>query len=260
MNSMFSSSTLACLPSLYNNPKPYKQLPHFSFTNHRLSSLSIQSTSTSRKSTVCAVPPSEGTVSIINFEDFVEKDWSFLDADDISTDEAFKQNIDRIISAGKVGDDSKILISTGSEQFVDRVVDTCSCKLLLVVHDSLFTLACIKEKYDTVKCWQGEMIYVPEKWAPFDVVFLYFLPALPFELDQVFGALSKVCSQGARIVISHPKGREMLEKQKAEYPDVVVSGLPDKPTLESVASHNSFTMVDFVDQPDFYIAVLEHTK
>ncbi|KAJ0793564.1 hypothetical protein HanOQP8_Chr01g0030801 [Helianthus annuus] len=68
------------------------------------------------------------------------------------------------------------------------------------------------------------------------------------------------CWAGARIVISHPKGREMLEKQKAEYPDVVVSGLPDKPTLESVASHNSFTMVDFVDQPDFYIAVLEHTK
>ncbi|KAI7729226.1 hypothetical protein M8C21_015708 [Ambrosia artemisiifolia] len=260
MTSMFSSPSLSCLPSLCHNPKSYKQLPHFSFTNHWLSSLSIQSTFTSLKPTVCAVTPSEGTVPVINFEDFVEKDWSFLDADDINTDECYKQNIDRIISAGKVGEDSKILISTGSEGFVDRVVDTCSCKQLLVVHDSLFTLACIKEKYDTVKCWQGELIFVPDKWAPFDVVFLYFLPALSFELNQIFGALSKVCSQGARIVISHPKGREMLEKQKAEYPDVVVAGLPDKPTLDNVASDHSFTMVDFVDQPGFYIAVLEHTK
>ncbi|KAI3826346.1 hypothetical protein L1987_00393 [Smallanthus sonchifolius] len=260
MDLMYSPSSLSCLPSLYNTPKPYKQLSHFSFTNHQLSSLSIQPTFTTLKSTVCAVTPSEGTVSTINFEDFVEKDWSFLDADDINSDEFYKQNIDKIISAGKVGEDSKVLISTGSEGFVDRVVDTRSCKQLLVVHDSLFVLACIKEKYDKVKCWQGELIFVPEKWAPFDVVFLYFLPALTFELNQVFGALSKVCAQGARIVISHPKGREMLEKQKAEYPDVVVSDLPDKPTLESVVSHHSFTIVDFVDQPGFYIAVLEDTK
>lgn len=65
---------------------------------------------------------------------------------------------------------------------------------------------------------------------------------------------------GARIVISHPKGREMLVQQKSEYPDVVVSDLPDKATLESVATNQPFTLVDFVDQPGFYLAVLEHTK
>lgn len=196
MNSICSPSSVSCLPSLCSNPTPYKCLSHFSLTNHRISSLSIQSISSSTKSTICAVTPSEGTVSVINFEDFVEKDWSFLDADDISSDEVYKQNTDCIISAGKVGEDSKILISTGSEGFVDRVDNTCSYKQLLVVHDSLFVLACIKEKYDKIKCWQGELVFVPEKWAPFDVVFLYFLPALPFELGQVFGALSKVCSPG----------------------------------------------------------------
>lgn len=260
MNSIILPSSLSCLPSLYNNPTTYKCSSHLSSINHRFSSLSIQSTYVSPKSTICSVTPSEGTVSVINFEDFVEKDWSFLDADDIDTDEVYKQNTDRIISAGKVGEDSKLLISTGSEGFVDRVVDTCSCKQLLVVHDSLFVLAGIKEKYDKVICWQGELIFVPEKWVPFDVVFLYFLPALPFELSQVFDALSKACSPGARIVISHPKGREKLDQQKAEYPDVVVTDLPDKPTLESVAYHHSFTMVDFIDQPDFYLAVLEHTR
>ncbi|XP_071688270.1 uncharacterized protein, partial [Rutidosis leptorrhynchoides] len=216
--------------------------------------------SASIKSTICAVTPSEGTVSVINFEDFVEKDWSFLDVDDINSDEVYKQNTDRIISAGKIGEGSNILISTGSEGFVDLVVDTCSYKQLLVVHDSIFVLACIKEKYDKVKCWQGELVFVPEKWAPFDVVFLYFVPALPFKLVEIFGALSKVCSPGARIVISHPKGREMLKKQKAEYPDVVVSDLPDKSALESVASDHSFTLSDFIDEPGFYCAVLSYTK
>ncbi|KAJ9558925.1 hypothetical protein OSB04_013539 [Centaurea solstitialis] len=269
MNSIFSPSSPSCLPSSYHNPTPcfhlwpnYKCLSRFSSINHRLSSLSIQSiqsTSASSKSTIYAVTPSsEGSIPVMNFEDLVEKDWSFLDADDITSDEVYRQNTDRIISAGKVGAESKVLISTGSEGFVDRVVDTCSYKQLLVVHDSLFVLACIKEKYDKVICWQGELIFVPEKWAPFDVVFLYFLPALPFELSQVFGALSKVCSPGARIVISHPKGKEMVEKQKVDYPDVVVSKLPDKPTLESAASDHSFTMVEFVDEPGFYLAVLAY--
>ncbi|KAL8259824.1 hypothetical protein R6Q59_027777 [Mikania micrantha] len=260
MNSIFAPSSLSCLPSLYNNPSPNKHTSNFSFVNHRVSSHSIKSAFIAPKSTNCAAIPSDGTVSVINFEEFVEKDWSFLDVDDVNSDKVYRQNIDRIISAGKVGEDSKVLISTGSEGFVDQVVDTCSYKQLLVVHDSLFVLACIKEKYDKVKCWQGELIFVPEKWVPFDVVFLYFLPSLPYELDRVFGALSKICSPGARIVISHPKGREMLEQQKAEYPDVVVSDLPDKPTLESVASHQSFTLVDFVDQPGFFLAVLEQTK
>ena len=137
------------------------------------------------KLTTCGVVTIEGTVSVLNFEDFAEKDWSFLDADDINSDEVYKQNSERIISAAKIGEDSSLLISTGSEGFVDLVVETFSYKQLLVLDDSLFVLACIKENYDKVKCWQGDLIYVPEKFlndycitsltlgeglAPFDVV------------------------------------------------------------------------------------------
>ncbi|KAI3508483.1 hypothetical protein L1887_23491 [Cichorium endivia] len=63
---------------------------------------------------------------------------------------------------------------------------------------------------------------------------------------------------GARIVISHPKGREMLKQQKVEYPEIVVSDLPDKVTLESVAFDHSFTMLQFIDEPGFYLALLTH--
>ncbi|KAK9943900.1 hypothetical protein M0R45_009490 [Rubus argutus] len=146
----------------------------------------------------------EGVVSVINFEDFAEKDC-----------------------------------------------------LLLVVHDSLFVLAGIKEKHDKVKCWQGELIYVPDKWAPLDVVFLYFLPAVPFNLGQVFGALAKCFSPGARVVISHPQGREVLEKQRQQYPDVITSDLPEKSILTEVAAENCFELTNHVDEPGLYLAALK---
>lgn len=126
----------------------------------------------------------------------MEKDWSFLDANNGHSDEEHEEKIKKIITAGGISENSKVLISISSEEFVDRVVDSSPCKQILVVHDSLFVLACIKETYDMVKCWQGELIYVPEKWAPFDIVFLYFLPAMPFELSQVFEALGKRCMPG----------------------------------------------------------------
>lgn len=139
---------------------------------------------------------SEEAASVIPIEEVIEKDWSVLDSDESSSGEEFKRSIDRIISAGKVEESSKVLVSTGSEEFVDLLVFSTHCKSLLVVHDSLLILALIKEKYDKVKCWQGETIYVPEKWAPLDVVFLYFLPALPFKLDEILGSLAKKCSPG----------------------------------------------------------------
>lgn len=198
---------------------------------------------------------SDGTVSVINFEDVMEKDWSFLEYSDSS--EEHKQKIDEIISAGEITETSKVLIAISSDEFVDRVVDSSNCKQLLVIHDSLFMLACIKEKYDKVKCWQGELIYVPEKWTPFDVVFLYFLPALPFELGQILEALRKRCLPGARVVISHPQGRQMAEEQQKQYPDVVVSNLPEKMLLQNVAADHSIEVVKFVDEPDFYLAILK---
>lgn len=210
-----------------------------------------------RTCTSATTPSNEGTVSVVSFEDVMEKDWSFLDANNGHSDEEHEEKIKKIITAGGISENSKVLISISSEEFVDRVVDSSPCKQILVVHDSLFVLACIKEAYDTVKCWQGELIYVPEKWAPFDVVFLYFLPAMPFELSQVLEALGKRCMPGARIVISHPQGRKVLEEQRKQYPDVVVSNLPDMTTLQNVAVENSFEIMSFVDEMGLYLAVLK---
>jgi len=136
----------------------------------------------------------------MNFEELAEKDWSILESDSTSLKEDVDK-ISQIIRAGNVMETSNVLVSLGSDDFVDCLVESCPCEFLLVVHDSLLSLACIKERHDDVKCWQGELIYVPEKWAPFDVVFLYFLPALPFKLEEIFEALASRCSPGRISVI-----------------------------------------------------------
>ncbi|KAL2320878.1 hypothetical protein Fmac_029847 [Flemingia macrophylla] len=180
--------------------------------------------------------------------EIIEKDWSVLEP--ASENGSFE----RIVSAGRVEEGSRVLVSTGSEDFVDCLVALTPC--LFLVHDSLLILACVKEKYDKVKCWQGEVLHVPQKWAPFDVVFLYFLPALPFGLDQILGSLAGKCVPGGRVIISHPKGREVLEQQRQQYPEVVVSDLPDKTYLQNVAAVHSFAVAEFVDEPGLYLAVL----
>ncbi|XP_017244499.1 uncharacterized protein LOC108216294 [Daucus carota subsp. sativus] len=201
-------------------------------------------------------PANEGAIPVMNFEDLLEKDWSFLDTDHTRAAEVDKK-IERIMSAGEIGQSSMVLVSIGSEQFVDKLVESSPCQQLLIVHDSLLTLACIKEKYDKVSCWQGELIHLPEKWASFDVVFLYFLPSLTFLLDQVLQSLASRCLPGARLVISHPGGREELERQRQQYPDVIVSNLPDEMSLENAAASSAFEVIEFVDEPDFYLAVLK---
>lgn len=208
MNSLFLHSSLG--PSLTCKPLPcpLKRPIHIcalrgSHRNTRILSRSVlfpvklcPSLHISRSVTCSSTPSNEGVVSVINFEDLVEKDFSFLDSDDFSSIEEHDQKIRRIISAGEIAESSQVMVSISSEGFVDQVYDSAPCRSLLVVHDSILTLACIKEKYDKVKCWQGEVIYVPEKWGPFDAVFLYYLPAMPFELDAIFGALSKRCVPG----------------------------------------------------------------
>ncbi|KAI4330268.1 hypothetical protein MLD38_028568 [Melastoma candidum] len=165
--------------------------------------------------------------------------------------------MERTVSTGMIEETSKGLVSFGSEEFLDKLAEPFKCQFLLVVHDSLFVLTCIKEKYDQIKCWQGEVIYAPEKWAPFDVVFLFFLPRLPFALDSIFESLASRCPPGARVVISHPLGRQGLEKQRKEFPECVVSNLPDEATLQKVAAKNAYEMADFVNDPGFFLAVLK---
>lgn len=62
---------------------------------------------------------------------------------------------------------------------------------------------------------------------------------------------------GARVVITDLQGREGVKRQKEEHPDVVTSDLPDRSDLVKVAADYSLEMCEFVDDPNFYLAVLK---
>ncbi|CAH9122659.1 unnamed protein product [Cuscuta epithymum] len=237
---------------------PHHQRPILHIYSQHLSSRFCSFFPKSQCPSLSATTLSKGKLFAVAFEDVLEKNWSFLDTHcDHSNEEEHKQKIDKIIIAARISENSKVLISISSDEFVDSVVDLSPSKEILVVHDSLSALACIKEKHDYVKCWQGELINVPENWAPFDVVFLYFLPAIPFELSQVLEALGKRSMPGARVVISHPQGRQMVDQQRKQYPNLIVSDLPDRATLQRVAAEKSFEIHSFIDEIAFYLAVIK---
>lgn len=79
------------------------------------------------------------------------------------------------------------------------------------------------------------------------------LPSLQSEIVTV------TCT-GARLVISHPQGRAVLQQQGKQFPDIIVANLPDKTTLQRVAADHSFEMTEFEDEPGFYLAVLKFIK
>ncbi|XP_068664007.1 uncharacterized protein [Aristolochia californica] len=197
---------------------------------------------------------------VIKFEEVVEQDWSFLETDEINSESEQSRKAQKIISAADLGESSRVLVSLGTEDLVDRLVESSKCSLLLVVHYSLLSLALIKEKYDAVRCWQGELVEVSEEWAPFDVVFIPHLPVLNFSLDRIFGVLAERCLPGCRVVMSHTQGRAIIEQQRQQHPDLVTLDLPDRNTLEKTASDHLFQIIDFVDEPTFYLAVLKFCK
>lgn len=203
MSCLFLSSPLVSLTLTLRCASHHHLQRRFIYSNHHLSigqclfpSNSRHSLSNHKPSITAVTPSSEGAISVLNFEDFADKDWSFLETDNSNTSGPNYSKTEKIISSGQIEGTSKVLVSIGSEGFVDQIVQSSPCQQLVVVHDSLLTLACIKEKCDNVNCWQGELIELPEKWPSFDVMFLYFLPALPFELDQILGSLAKRCLPG----------------------------------------------------------------
>ena len=72
--------------------------------------------------------------------------------------------------------------------------------------------------------------------------------------------MSKMDCTGARVIISHPQGREVLQQQRKQHQDVVISDLPDKMTLQKAGTIHSFEIAELLDEPEFYLAVLQFSE
>lgn len=136
------------------------------------------------------------SASLFPSEDLVERDWSFLEPDSFGSDQEWVGKARRVIAAGQIHEGSRVLAALPTIRFAALLADLSPCELLLAIHESLFVLAMIKESHDRVRCWQGEIAAVPERFSPFDVVFACYFPALGVSVDQLLTLFAERCSPG----------------------------------------------------------------
>ncbi|KAK3150966.1 hypothetical protein QOZ80_3AG0239930 [Eleusine coracana subsp. coracana] len=191
--------------------------------------------------------------------DVVEKDWSFLNATGSS--------LPRALTAGALTPGSRVLAVTPTAPFVDALLASSPCELLVAAHESLYVLAGVKEEHDEVRCFHlegggggrggGVVEAVPERFNDFDAVFVCYFPGMGISAAALLKSLAKRCSKGARVVIFLDQGRQNLEQQRREHPDVVTSDLPSRSALEKAASGNKYILAEFADDSSLYLAVLQ---
>lgn len=109
-----------------------------------------------------------------------------------------------------------------------------------------------------VRTWEGDVADLPG--AQFQGASALFLNAVfgnVFDQRSVLLAAATKLPPTAHIVISHPLGREWLDRLHIESPETVPHVLPDQPTLERMIVDLPLSIVSFVDEADFYMVVLQ---
>lgn len=182
--------------------------------------------------------------------EIMERDWSFLEKN------SSNGKMKRVVDAAQVEQDSRAVVCLGTQKFVDYLCMTTPC-VLSVMHYSLLELANIKEKHDSVKCRQGDIVGMPSSLPLLDVVFINCLPALNHPLPRILDAVVRRCVPGARLIISDTQGRDQLRVHKKDNPDVITGDLPDRLELEKVLRRYPLQLISFSDEADFYLAVLK---
>ncbi|KAJ6816754.1 uncharacterized protein M6B38_415630 [Iris pallida] len=246
---MLSLTVPSCSPFLLILPKTLTSTAHLSLPPKTLTLKTL--TRHRRSHPRPSVASSAGTTS----DELLERDFSFLEP---PYDAAAADVQSRAIASAEVGAGSRVLLSFPTVGFAGRVTGSAPCELVVAVHESLLVLAMIKEADDEVRCFQGGIAVVPEKFFPFDAVFVCYFPALGVSVGELLGSVAARCSPGARLVISFDQGRKVIEQEhRQQYPDLVKFDLPDRAALEEAANDHSFQITEFVDEPTFYLVVLK---
>ncbi|XP_006651188.2 uncharacterized protein LOC102710289 [Oryza brachyantha] len=250
------SLSLALSPLLLPAPRPRRQSRPINPGIPRRLRLSLAHGAPSRFAGPVAAAPDGVAIA-----DVVEKDWSFLDA------AAAGGGLLRALAAGELSPASRVLAVTPAPSFVAALLSGTPCQLLVAAHESLYVLAGIKEGHDEVRCFHlegggggrggGVVEAVPERFNAFDAVFVCYLPGMGVSVAALLKSLVKRCSKGGRVVIFLDQGRQNLELHRREYPEVVTADLPTRSSLEKATAGSKFEIVEFVDEPALYLAVLE---
>lgn len=120
-------------------------------------------------------------------------------------------------------------------------------------------LAEAKERFPEVHFWQGDVHELPADFGLFDLVVFNACFGNIFDQLGVMATVASHLNPGGRIAISHPMGNAFVQWLKDAEPDLVITLLPERQTLEHWAKSLLMQVVIFRDESEFYLALLEKT-
>eukprot|EP00271_Cylindrocystis_brebissonii_P006500 TRINITY_DN19276_c0_g1_i1.p1 TRINITY_DN19276_c0_g1~~TRINITY_DN19276_c0_g1_i1.p1 ORF type:complete len:586 (-),score=102.93 TRINITY_DN19276_c0_g1_i1:654-2411(-) len=191
--------------------------------------------------------------------DFFDENISFF-TQEIPPDVQIK--LQQIVNASGAGPGLRVLDVGAGTGALTPYLYTAGVSDITAVDLSIMMLAELKEKYDEVRCWHGDVADLPDEFGPFDIVFFNAMFGNVYEPLETLKAAARLSKPGATIVISHPLGAAFVEKLRSASPLVVPRGLPDSQQLQELVAgtDGQLQLVELRDEPHYYLARLEVTR
>eukprot|EP01023_Acetabularia_acetabulum_P028880 TRINITY_DN27278_c1_g1_i2.p2 TRINITY_DN27278_c1_g1~~TRINITY_DN27278_c1_g1_i2.p2 ORF type:complete len:448 (-),score=46.65 TRINITY_DN27278_c1_g1_i2:166-1419(-) len=108
-----------------------------------------------------------------------------------------------------------------------------------------------------VRCWRGDATYLPSYLGPFNCAFFNAVFGNLYDQHKTLLNTSLLLKDGGYIVISHPMGKKWLDEHSRARPDMTPSSVPDIDQLKQLIANLPLQIMDFVDEPGLYCALLQ---
>lgn len=108
-----------------------------------------------------------------------------------------------------------------------------------------------------VRTWQGDFLQVPAYMGPVTAICMNAVFGNFVDLHEALLKAALILQPGGHLVISHVMGREWHAQLHRERPAMVPNALPDKAQLQQLIADLPLELVQYTDEPDLYIAVLQ---
>ncbi len=118
-------------------------------------------------------------------------------------------------------------------------------------------LAEARKRYPQVNFWQGDVLDLADDSGPFDLAVFNACFGNIIDQKKVLKKVRGLLSESGRIAISHPMGNQFVSELKAREPELVITLMPDKTTLEGWANELSMKLAIYRDEDCLYLALLE---
>ena len=137
-------------------------------------------------------------------------------------------------------------------------------------------LSQLKERFDDVTCWHGDVVDLPLDYGAFDAIFFNAMFANVHSQSEALAAAVRAANpgthalppamlecfltawlphSGCRIVISHPLGAAFVERLRSESPVIVPHTLPDQASVAGWTQTLPLEVVLHRNDPNLYITL-----